>query len=524
MTKSRKPKLLMIALDAGELRLVEQLVQEGKLPNIGRLREKSALARVKSVTEWFVAGPWPSFYTGTHPAEHGIYHYLPWNPHEMASQPPAADEFSREPFWRDFQLQGLNTLIIDAPMVHPPPRSGSGVEICGWCTHDYLSEPWVNPVSVRERLDASGLARVNLTETQRPMDADMLGRLTDTINESTRSIRELALNLLDSQPWDFALVSFTATHIGGHQLWRDTSLDPDIGEKLSELRTAAFESIYVNCDLAVGSLVEAVPDGTMIVLASLHGIEANTSQGELLPDMLQLILSGQDNHRTDEGSVFRLLRVMRESLPRDWRHTVKKRLPRSLQHWLTGLWRTGGKDWSRTKAFALIPDLQGYIRINLQGREAKGLVKPGKEYDALCDQIITGLTQFVDADTGIPVVAEAKRMNEICSGFPDLNHLPDIAIKWSEKPCSAHREITSPYGSIPWPTPGLDFDGRSGNHRPYGFFWASGSCIQPRTNLPDVDIKDLAPTLYDIFSVSKPAHMHGQSFLGRMSLDNQDSS
>jgi predicted AlkP superfamily phosphohydrolase/phosphomutase len=365
---------------------------------------------------------------------------------------------------------------------------------------------------------------MNLTETQCPLDADVLNQFTDTVNESTRNIRELALNLLDSQPWDFALVSFTATHISGHQLWRDTSLHPDIGEARSELRTEALESVYINCDHAIGSLVGAVPNHTMVMLASLHGMEANTSRCELLPEMLKLVLSGHAGHRSDEGSLFQLLRAMRDLLPRDWRHKVKKRLPRSLQHWLTALWRTGGKDWSRTKAFALIPDLQGYIRINMQGRETEGLVKSGEEYDALCDQIIAGLAQFVDADTGMPVIAEAKRMNEICPGVADLSHLPDIAIKWSDIPCSAHREVTSPYGSVPWPTPGLDFDGRSGNHRPYGFFWASGDCIRQGTNVADVNIEDLAPTLYDLFGLSKPAHMHGQSFLNRISRDNHDDS
>ena len=44
------------------------------------------------------------------------------------------------------------------------------------------------------------------------------------------------------------------------------------------------------------------------------------------------------------------------------------------------LWAAGGIDWARTKAFTLRADLQGYIRINLAGREGRGLVPP-----AACD-------------------------------------------------------------------------------------------------------------------------------------------
>jgi predicted AlkP superfamily phosphohydrolase/phosphomutase len=512
MTEHRQGRVLIIALDAAELTLIEQLAQQGMLPNITRLRDASARGRIRSAADWFVAAPWPSFYTGTSPTEHGIYHYLPWNPRAMASQPLARDQFTLEPFWRDFQARGIETLVIDAPMVHPPPRQGHGTEICGWCTHDCLSEPWVYPASVRERIRADSHEPMKLVETQRPMSLEELGRLTDVLNASTRNIRDLSLSLLIGQPWDFALVSFTATHAGGHQLWGPTSLDPKVGGPGGDAIAAALESVYIECDRAVGSLIESVPDDTTIMLMSLHGMEANTCCGELLPEMLRLILSGQES---DETVPFRLLSALRELVPRTWRHAVKHRLPQPLQDHLTGFWRTGGKDWPLTRAFALVPDLQGYVRINLRGREAEGVVEPGEEYDRLCSEIAAGLATFVDADTGQPIVEEVKRMDAIYPGHPKLDHLPDVAINWAKTPCAMHREIKSPFGSIPWPTPGLDFDGRSGNHHAYGFLMVSGASFAPGTTLPELDILDVAPTLYDIFDLPRPAHMHGQSFIAR---------
>jgi predicted AlkP superfamily phosphohydrolase/phosphomutase len=512
MTENRKSKVLIIALDAAELTLIERLIQQDKLPNITRLRDASACSRIRSVVDWFVAAPWPSFYTGASPIEHGIYHYLPWNPRTMASQPLEPEQFTLEPFWRDLQTRGIETLVIDAPMVHPPPRQGHGTEICGWCTHDCLSEPWVHPASVRERIRADGHEPMKLVETQRPMSLEEPVRLAEVLNASTRNIRDLSLSLLNGQSWDFALVSFTATHMGGHQLWGPTSLDPKVANPGGDVMAAALESIYVECDRAVGSLIKSVPDDMTIILMSLHGMEANTNRGELLPEMLRLILSGQES---DETRPFRLLSALRGLVPKTWRHAVKHRLPRPLQDRLTGFWRTGGKDWSRTRAFALVPDLQGYVRINLRGREAEGVVEPGADYDAICDRIISALGQFVDADTGQPIVGEAKRMDAIWPGHPNLAYLPDIAINWVKTPCAMHREIKSPFGSIPWPTPGLNFDGRSGNHRACGFLMVSGAGIESRATLPDLDILDVAPTLYHIFDLPRPAHMHGQSFIER---------
>jgi len=56
----------------------------------------------------------------------------------------------------------------------------------------------------------------------------------------------------------------------------------------------------------------------------------------------------------------------------------------------------------------MVSDLQGYIRINMRGREALGIVEPGDEYDWLCSKIAEGLATFVDADTKEPVVESVK--------------------------------------------------------------------------------------------------------------------
>lgn len=506
-TGERQSRILVIALDAAEHSLVERLADEGKLPNIAELRRASTRSMLKSVTDWFVAAPWPSFYTGQSPAEHGIYHYLPWNPERMVSERLAPEAFSVEPFWRDLNARGLDTIVIDAPMVHPPPTGGSGIEVCGWCTHDILSDPWVYPRGLRTELNAAGLSEMAVDESQRPMDRKELGRLARDLNASTDRILNLSTTLLSSKPWSFGLVSFTATHVAGHQLWSDTSLDPAFGDNATEFRTDALERVYRHCDTAIGKLVAETPDGTTILFLALHGIEANTNRGELLPEMLDLILSAGGRRVAGESAPFRALRALRELMPRRWRYNVKRRLPQTVQNWLTSRWRTGGKDWARTSAFALIPDLQGYVRINLRGREAEGIVEPGDEYGRLCAQIIDGLKRFVDADTNEPIVAEARRMDEICPSGAHVGCLPDIAVNWAAVPCATHREITSPFGSIRWPTPGLDYDGRSGNHRPVGFLWASGPDFEADTEGPAMDLVDIAPTIYELFGQDRPDYM-----------------
>jgi predicted AlkP superfamily phosphohydrolase/phosphomutase len=168
-------------------------------------------------------------------------------------------------------------------------------------------------------------------------------------------------------------------------------------------------------------------------------------------------------------------------------------------------------DWSATRAFCVVADLQGYVRINLQGREAAGIVQPGREYDALCEEIVAGLQTFVDADTGEPVVRDAARCDALYPGGARLGELPDLSFRWATTPVSQQRAIVSPrFGTIELPTPGHNENGRSGNHRPEGFLIASGAGFSAGSTLANADILDLAPTAYARLGLPRPSALRGR--------------
>jgi predicted AlkP superfamily phosphohydrolase/phosphomutase len=136
-------------------------------------------------------------------------------------------------------------------------------------------------------------------------------------------------------------------------------------------------------------------------------------------------------------------------------------------------------------------------------------VQPGREFDKLCQNIIEGLSTFVDADTGRPLVTEMKFSRDIFAG-ERVDWLPDLIGTWNSEPSAHHRMITSPvYGDIPWPTPGRNPEGRSGNHTSGGFLIASGGRVN-RDALRDVHILDLAPTILNSLGVQVPADLGGK--------------
>lgn len=117
--------------------------------------------------------------------------------------------------------------------------------------------------------------------------------------------------------------------------------------------------------------------------------------------------------------------------------------------------------------------MQGYVRINLEGREKKGIVKKGEEYNQLCDNLIEGLKSYRDEDSLEPVVESTKKSEQLFEKGGGFENIPDLLVKWKYKATTSYRRITSDlYGTIEMPLPGKNLDGRSGNHRPQGFLIA----------------------------------------------------
>ena len=295
--------------------------------------------------------------------------------------------------------------------------------------------------------------------------------LLDNIGRSC----EVALWLLQ-QPFDFAIVAFSALHRGGHRLWDRSSIEGPVPEAQGRVFDGSLRELYAACDQAVGRLLAAVPADTTVMVFSLHGMTVNSTRIDLLDAMLARVLGTADDASTPRRG---LTRRLGEALPLGLRRRLTLAVPAALRDRAMTLWAASGIDWTRTRAFTLRADLQGYVRINLEGREAAGVAPPAA-YDALCEEIADGLGSFADAATGEPLVAEVCRAKELFAERAARDRLPDLVVCWQDSPAAVHEAVVSPrFGRIERATPGRIPNGRSGNHRPEGFVIACGAAIPP---------------------------------------------
>lgn len=509
---ARDKPVLMIGIDAAEISLVRQWMDAGMLPNLRGLRERGAFGPLRSTARWLVGSPWQSFFTGQTPVDHGMYHFLVWRPERMAHARPARDWLPLRPFWRELAASGQRVIAIDVPQAYAPDDYG-GIEVSGWATHEILEPPASSPPALLSRVTRQfGKAPFD-PEVTHPLSVDQLLEVRDQCVTTARLVGELGIELMQTYPWDLSIVCFSSTHRAGHQLWDLSGLK---GEATAAQRAElgnALREVYVACDAAIGEIVRQAGDRASIITFSLHGMGPNASRADVLPEMLTRILAD----KSSAGEPLRKARLsdrLRALIPDEIRNRIKNRLPYRLQDRLTLYWRTGDIDWSSTRAFAAFGDLDGYIRINLRGREAEGIVAPGDEYRTLCSQIAEGLKTFVDEDSGEPLVETVAMTDEI---FPDgrlRDLIPDMIVHWTPGAASRHRCIVSPrYGAIPWPTPGRHPQGRGGNHRPAGFVLACGDAFEPGGSIDGADILDLAPTVYELLGQPVPASFRGRSLV-----------
>ena len=164
-------------------------------------------------------------------------------------------------------------------------------------------------------------------------------------------------------------------------------------------------------------------------------------------------------------------------------------------------------DWSRTRAYSLG---LGLIFINLAGREARGIVRPGAEYESLVREIAAELKDFDDPEDGVKVVSEVYLGREVYRG-PRLDEAPDLVVGFN---IGYRVSWQTALGAVPPEVIEPNLEKWSGDH-----------CSVDRDLIPGVllanrriartgpDLRDIAPTVLKYFGCPVPEEYEGADLL-----------
>jgi predicted AlkP superfamily phosphohydrolase/phosphomutase len=164
-------------------------------------------------------------------------------------------------------------------------------------------------------------------------------------------------------------------------------------------------------------------------------------------------------------------------------------------------------DWSKTRAYALG---LGQIYVNLQGREKKGIVKPGAEYQQLVKEIQEKLVAYVDEETGEHPVAHVFSRDE-AYGTYDPELIPDMIpsnsegyrVGWQDSLGGIGKTIVEPNLEI-W----------SGDHCSVYPPLVEGILFSNfKLNAQGAYMGDIMPTILGLYKVKPTTNLDGRSLL-----------
>jgi predicted AlkP superfamily phosphohydrolase/phosphomutase len=495
-------KTLIVGLDGATFDLILPFVKENRLPTFARLLEKGAWGELESTIPPITAAAWTSFMTGENPGKHGTIDFIKIigpGPDGNAQHVVTTEDFAGRTFFDVMAGNGLKVGVMTVPVTFPP-WDVNGIMISGYpCPDNDKIYSTAKDISFRvdEPLNFGAEYYRNASEDE--IIEDCLHR--------DRLRKDLMFDLLEKHEFDCFAVVLGGIDRAQHDYWKYH--DPDYPFVDEDKREKFRDAIYRNYKLAddvLAQVLERYGDAVNLFILSDHGagrhpfVSFNVNLWLRRNGLLEVRILKALSREAAKGILYALYAAL---APRNRKSSrvVPKITPRSPAD-------GGGSgrvfDWKRTRAFfypLMYPT--GGIMINLEGRQPHGTVRPGKEYEALVDEIIEKLSSYRDAKTGEKVVEKAVRRGNLYHGRY-VEDFPDIVYVLNRK----YESEKNLFGPVTTPVRRIVLEKKSGLHLMHGIFMAHGPDVAPG-KIGGARIIDLAPTLLYNIGLPVPESMDG---------------
>jgi predicted AlkP superfamily phosphohydrolase/phosphomutase len=146
----------------------------------------------------------------------------------------------------------------------------------------------------------------------------------------------------------------------------------------------------------------------------------------------------------------------------------------------------------------------GQVFLNRRGREARGIVGDGIEYEAARARVVEVLNKLTHPKTGNPLLDEAICGSDVTHG-PYAAQAPDLHLI-----LDGYRCIAFPLFATNNQVVTRQIRGDSGCHRGNGIFIGHGPAFRQATTVDGSQIIDLAPTILYLLGLPVPTNVDGR--------------
>jgi len=494
-------KVVLIGVDGATPDIIEPLMNQGKLPNFDKIRRKGTWGKLASTIPPFSAPAWASIVTGCKPGKHGIYGFETTDSVETHL---ITSSYRKAPaFWNFLTEIKLKNIIVNVPGTYPPEKI-NGIMITGLLTPSPESN-YTYPNEIKEKLTKEELGEYELEQMwiedfpRSYLAKHAPEKLLQQILKQMESRATVTKNLMKTNDWDFTMVVLRGTDTAQHFLMHRKDL---------------LLKCYQKVDQIIGEIIEMNPDAIFFIVSD-HGFEK--IKKILYPDN---VLYNAGLLKPIKQQYHSSLFIVRFLVSKIWNKMLQL-LPANIiknSSFIRKILFSGSSknkliDFSKTKAFSTA-DGRG-IQIAKKNKYSTGIVHQ-KDYDNICREIISLFKDLRDPGTGEKIVEEVFRWQEVYG--EEAIDPPDLilklkkgftALEWIRNPDSVSDILKLKGKNISYVFKN-DPAGRSGDHAPFGVFFAYGKHIKSGYIINGASVEDVLPTILTAIGTPLPDGIDGK--------------
>jgi len=304
----KREKVLLLGWDAADWKVINPLIDEGKMPNLTRLVEQGVMGNIATLQPVLSPMLWSSIATGKRPYKHGIHGFSEPDPVTGGIRPVTNLSRKTKAVWNILNQNDLNTITIGWWPSNPAEPLSKGVMV----SNDYqisvgkdrkswpMKKGTVHPQRLEKELKGLRFHQSELNEedlfafmpglkglTQEELDKaskdPRVQSLAKIIADCT-SIHSAATALMQNEPWDLMSVYYDAIDHFGHAFMK---FHPPQRDHISDWDYRLFnycvEAGYIYHDMLLGTLMDLAGEDTTIILISDHGFHPDDLRPAVLP-------------------------------------------------------------------------------------------------------------------------------------------------------------------------------------------------------------------------------------------------
>src|SRR5579872_7164216 len=279
-------KVFIISLDGATFSVLNPLIEQGCMPNLGWFRQGGLSADLESVIPPVTAPAWTSYMTGKNPNKHGVFDFTRFDFADYQTKLNNSQHVRSKTIWQILSEKGKRVVVLNLPYTYPVYKV-NGVMVAGWDAPTTSAFTYPAELS-REILkivpdygSTLDLSLWNYLPTESEAEFD---QFIAKLGRSFEQGRTLATHFLKYNSWDVFMVHFQQTDWIQHKLWGDIKRACSNSDDKSK-RVESVRECYRTFDRHVGRLLEEIaPLNAITIILSDHGF--GPCHGTIYPNHL----------------------------------------------------------------------------------------------------------------------------------------------------------------------------------------------------------------------------------------------